>query len=77
VKAVLKFNLPQEQSEHRLALDGWKWRSVVSDIADKLRSALKYDDDLTPETDARQAPRGQLRGHLPYRTVRRVRHRRH
>jgi hypothetical protein len=52
VKAVLKFNLPEEQSEHRLALDGWKWRSVVSDIADKLRSALKYDDDLTPETDA-------------------------
>ena len=52
MKAVLKFNLPEEQSEHRLALDGWKWRSVVSDIADKLRSALKYDDDLTPETDA-------------------------
>jgi hypothetical protein len=52
VKAVLKFNLPEEQSEHRLALDGWKWRSVVSDIADKLRSALKYDDGLAPETDA-------------------------
>jgi hypothetical protein len=52
VKAVLKFNLPEEQSEHRLALDGWKWRSVVSDIADKLRSALKHDDDLTPETNA-------------------------
>jgi hypothetical protein len=51
VKAFLKFNLPEEQSEHRLALDGWKWRSVVSDIADKLRSALKYDDGLTPETE--------------------------
>jgi hypothetical protein len=52
VKAVLKFNLPEERSEHRLALDGWKWRSVVSDIADKLRSALKYDDALTEEANA-------------------------
>ena len=52
MKAVLKFNLPEEQSEHRLALDGWKWRCVVSDIADNLRSALKYDGTLTPETDA-------------------------
>jgi hypothetical protein len=52
VKAVLKFNLPEDQSDHRLALDGWKWRSVVCDIADKLRSALKYNDGLTPETDA-------------------------
>jgi hypothetical protein len=46
------FKQSAKQSEHRLALDGWKWRSVVSDIADKLRSALKYDDDLTPETNA-------------------------
>ena len=51
MKAVLKFNLPEEQSEHRLALDGWKWKSVVIDTADKLRSALKYDDSLTPETN--------------------------
>jgi hypothetical protein len=52
VKAVLKFKLPEEQSEHRLAIDGWKWKSVVIETADKLRSALKYDDGLTPETDA-------------------------
>ena len=52
MKAVLKFNLPEDQSEHRLALEGWKWKSVVIDIADKLRSALKYDDNLTPETNA-------------------------
>lgn len=51
MKAVLEFNLPQEQSEHRLALDGWKWKSVVIEFSDQLRSALKYDDDLTPEAD--------------------------
>jgi len=52
MKAVLRFNLPEEQSEHRLALDGWKWRSVVSDIADQLRSTLKYDETLAPESHA-------------------------
>jgi hypothetical protein len=52
VRAVLKFNLPEDQFEHRLALDGWKWKCVVSDIADKLRNALNHDDGLTPETDA-------------------------
>jgi hypothetical protein len=53
MKAVLEFSLPEEQHEHQVALDGWKWRAVVSDVADKLRSALKYDDDLTPESSAR------------------------
>jgi hypothetical protein len=52
VKAVLEFNLPEEQHEHRMAIDGWQWRCFVGDIADKLRSALKHDNDLTPETAA-------------------------
>ena len=52
MKATLEFNLPEDEGEHRLAVDGWKWKSVVADIADKLRSALKFDDSLTPETDA-------------------------
>ena len=50
--ATLTFNLPEDQYEHQLALDGWKWKAVVIDIADKLRSALKYEEGLTPETDA-------------------------
>jgi hypothetical protein len=52
MKATLEFNLPEEQSEHRWAIDGWKWKSVVVEHADRLRSALKYDNDLTPEADA-------------------------
>ena len=52
MKAILEFNLPEEQDDHRVALDGWKWRAVVSDIAVKLRGALKYGDDLTPESSA-------------------------
>ena len=52
MKALLEFDLPEDESEHRLAIDGWKWKSVVIDIADKLRNALKYEEGLTPETDA-------------------------
>lgn len=47
--ATLTFNLPEDQHEHQLALDGWKWKAVVSDIADKLRTHLKHDDDLSEE----------------------------
>ena len=49
MKAVLKFNLPEEQSEHQVALDGWKWKAVVSEIAESIRSHLKHDDDLHDE----------------------------
>ena len=52
MKAVLEFNLPEEQHEHQVALDGWRWRAVVSDIAENLRSTFKHDGTLTPETHA-------------------------
>lgn len=52
MKAILEFNLPEDQHDHRCAIDGWRWKSVVSDITEKLRGALKYDESLTPETDA-------------------------
>ena len=52
MKALLEFDLPEDESEHRLAIDGWKWKSVVIDIADKLRNALKYEEGLTPEAGA-------------------------
>lgn len=47
--ATLTFNLPEDQYEHQLALDGLKWKAVVSDIAESLRSRLKYDDVLHDE----------------------------
>lgn len=40
--ATLAFNLPEEDYEHRLAVDAWKWKSVVSEIAENLRHELKY-----------------------------------
>ena len=49
MKAILEFNLPEEHNEHQVALDGWKWKAVVSEIAESMRSHLKHDDDLHDE----------------------------
>lgn len=48
--ASLTFNLPEESSEHQMALDGWKWKAIVSAILDNLRQDLKYNaENLSSE----------------------------
>ena len=37
MKATIEFNLPEDQEEHQLALDGWRWRSVVIEAFNRLR----------------------------------------
>ena len=49
MKAILEFNLPEEHNEHQVALDGWKWKAVVSKIAESMRSRLKHEDVLHDE----------------------------
>lgn len=44
MKAILEFTLPDERAEHRLAIDGWKWRCVVEGLDSYLRDWLKYRD---------------------------------
>ena len=60
MKAMLRFDLPEESEEHQTALDGWKWRMVVEQIDNHFRSKLKYED-LSEEDDAvYQAVREEL-----------------
>ena len=47
MKAILEFDLPEEDAEHKLALDGWKWKSVCSELAQRLRSVHKHTDRKT------------------------------
>ena len=49
VKATLEFTLPEESEEHQLAVDGLKWRGVVSDALEELRRDRKYNQ--ISETD--------------------------
>jgi hypothetical protein len=49
MKATLEFTLPEEAEEHQIAVDGLKWRGVVSDILEELRRERKYTE--ISETD--------------------------
>jgi hypothetical protein len=50
MKATLEFTLPEESEEHQIAVDGLKWRGVVSDILEELRRERKYTE--LSESDA-------------------------
>ena len=42
MKVVLEFNLPEDQTDFRLAQDGWKWKQIVSDVLQHLKECYKY-----------------------------------
>ena len=49
MRASLNFTLPEEAIEHRMALDGPAWRSVVADMDEWLLSEVKHSEgDTTP-----------------------------
>ena len=48
-KAMLKFDLPEEQSEFNCAISGSDYKAVLEEVLQMLRSKIKYNDDLSPE----------------------------
>ena len=54
MKAILEFNLPEEDTEHYYAVNGDKFAFVISDINDWLRDILKYNSEKNSE-DALEA----------------------
>ena len=40
---TLSYPLPMYESEHRTALDGWKFKSVLWDLDMEMRATNKYD----------------------------------
>jgi len=49
MKAILKFDLPEEQNEFEMASNAFKWYSVAWDMDQYLRSQTKYAPDSMPE----------------------------
>jgi len=45
MKAILQFTLPEEQEEFEAAQDGWKYRRIITDMDEHLRSIVKYGID--------------------------------
>jgi len=62
MKATLEFNLPDDRSEHELAIAGPKLLSVLWELDQWLRARVKYEDHkfATPD-EALEAARAQLR----------------
>lgn len=51
-KIILEFDSVEEQSDARTALDGWKWKMLVWDLDQKLRSTHKYGQSFDNNTEA-------------------------
>ena len=49
MKATLTFNLPEEEEEHRSALDGAQWKSAVEYMRGWLRDQIKYHNNAHME----------------------------
>ena len=49
MKAILEFNLPEEQPEFDLAVNGSKWSFVAWKVDQELRSKIKYSESITEE----------------------------
>ena len=63
MKAILEFNLPDEQQDFDLAISGMKFWSVLYDLDQSLRTKTKYAPDSLPQDkyDAYQEIREELR----------------
>ena len=60
MKAILEFNLPEEQTEHLAAVQALDYKYVVSEMDEYLRSQIKHQE-LPEEVDkALQAARDNL-----------------
>ncbi len=47
MKVTLEFDGSEEQEEYRTALDGWKYRAILNDMREMIRSKEKYLDEET------------------------------
>lgn len=63
MKAILEFNLPDDQTEFDLAISGNKFWNVLYELDQELRTKTKYASDDLPQDkyDAYQEVRNLLR----------------
>jgi len=47
MKVILEFDGSEEQEEYQNALNGWKYRAIVNDIRQMIRSKEKYTEEET------------------------------
>lgn len=47
MKAILEFNLPEEDREHLDAINGTKWKVTLSDFDETLRRYIKHGHNFS------------------------------
>lgn len=47
MKVILEFNLNEERIEFEDSVNGWKWKCIVSELDNELRTLTKYPLDDT------------------------------
>ena len=61
MKAILEFNLPEDQYEFNTAIKGGDWKHVCWQMDQYLRKRVKYDEGLTEEQlEAYEDMRGEF-----------------
>jgi hypothetical protein len=48
-KVTLEYDFNEEREEMESCINGWKWKMVVWDLDQHLRSEMKYNDKITEE----------------------------
>jgi len=61
MKVILEFDLPEEESEFRAAINGKNLKSITYDYDEKLRRIIKYNDLSDDEYQTYQKCRDMLR----------------
>jgi hypothetical protein len=60
MRAILEFDLPDDQNDFTMALNGSKWHSVAWDLDQFLRSKVKHGDGEPKEMEMFGKVREQL-----------------
>lgn len=62
MEAIIKYNLPDDQVDFNLAVNGHKWYLLAWDLDQYFRSRLKYEEGISEQAyDAVQEARDKLR----------------
>jgi hypothetical protein len=60
MKAKLIFNLPEDTEDYETAVNGWKFKLVLGELDEHLRSKLKYSELTEGQGTAYQEARETL-----------------
>lgn len=64
MNATLTFSLPEEQEDHNNAINGYRYRLVLSELDNYLRGKIKHEDEHPLVKNALQEVRDLLYSEL-------------